>query len=82
VASLGIIIAPVIAMAIFPLGVMALGSLDGGVVTLSVLQITALAATTGLFAGGGIVWLSYILTRHPEAEEDPSIHMVTVDRSA
>ena len=82
VASLGIIIAPIVAMAIFPLGVMALGSLDGGVVTLSVVQITALAAITGLFAGSAIVWLSYILTRHPEAEEDPLIHMVTVDRSA
>jgi hypothetical protein len=82
VASLGMIVAPVVAMAIFPLGVMALGSLDGGVVTLSVVQVVSLAAITGLFSGSAIVWLSYILTRHPEAEEDTSIHMVTVDRSA
>ena len=82
VASLGIIIAPVVAMAIFPLGTVALGSLDGGVVTLSVIHVVVLASLTGLFAGSAIVWLSYILTRHPEAEEDPSIHMVTADRSA
>jgi hypothetical protein len=82
IASLGIIIAPVVAMAIFPLGAVALGSLDGGVVTLSVVQIVALASTTGLVAGGAVVWLSYILTRHPESEGDASIHMDMADRSA
>jgi len=82
IATLGIIIAPVVGMAVFPLGAIVLGTISEGVVTLSVIQMISLALITGFAAGGFIVWLSYILARPPVVTEDPSIHVGTVDRSA
>lgn len=81
-APLGMVIAVVIAMAVFPLGAIVLGFVDEGTVTLSVIQMIALASATGLVAGGLIVWLSYILARPPTAEADTSLHMDMADRSA
>jgi len=49
---------------------------------LGVVEMVALAGLTGLVAGGLVVWLSYILARPPIAQEDTSIHMDMVDRSA
>ena len=82
IATLGAVIAPVIGMAVFPIGAIALGSITEGVVTLSVIQIVALALIVGLVAGAFIVWLSYILARPPSVTEDPAIHLDTADRSA
>ncbi len=82
IATLGVIIAPVIGMAVFPIGAIVLGSIAEGVVTLSVIQMVALGLITGFVAGGFIVWLSYILARPPVVKEDPSIHVDMVDRSA
>jgi hypothetical protein len=82
IAPLGIVVAPVIGMAVFPLGVVVLGSIDEGTTTLGVVEMVALAGLTGLVAGGLVVWLSYILARPPIAQEDTSIHMDMVDRSA
>jgi hypothetical protein len=69
-------------MAVFPLGAVVLGTIEEGIVTLSVVQMVSLALTTGFVAGGFVVWLSYILARPPIATEDPSIHIDMVDRSA
>lgn len=82
IAPLGMVIAPVIAMAMFPLGAVVLGSIEDGTVTLGVVEMVALAAVTGLVAGGFIAWLSYILARPPVPEVDTLIHMDMVDRSA
>jgi hypothetical protein len=82
IATLGIVIAPVIGMAVFPLGAVVLGTIEEGTVTLSVVQMVSLALTTGFVAGGFVVWLSYILARPPIATQDPSIHIDMVDRSA
>lgn len=82
IATLGIIIGPVVGMAVFPLGAIALGTISEGVVTLSVIQMISLALITGFVAGGFIVWLSYILARPPMVTQDPSIHAGTADRSA
>lgn len=82
IATLGIVIAPIIGMAVFPLGAVVLGTIEEGVVTLSVIQMVSLALITGFVAGGFIVWLSYILARPPMAKEDASILVDTVDRSA
>jgi hypothetical protein len=82
IATLGVVIAPVVGMAVFPLGAMVLGSIAEGVVTLSVIQMISLSVVTGFVAGGFVVWLSYILARPPAVTEDPSIHFDTADRSA
>ena len=82
IAPLSMVIAPVIGMAVFPLGAVVLGSIDEGTVTVSVVEMVALAGVTGLVGGGFIVWLSYILARPPIAEEDTLIHMDMADRSA
>lgn len=82
IATLGLVIAPVIGMAVFPLGAVVLGTIEEGTVTLSVVQMVSLALTTGFVAGGLVVWLSYILARPPIVKEDPAIHVDMVDRSA
>ena len=82
IVTLGVVIAPVIGMAVFPIGAAVLGTIEEGTVTLSVIEMVALALTTGLVAGGFIVWLSYVLARPPVPKEDTSIRFDTVDRSA
>ncbi len=82
IAPLGMVIAPVIGMAVFPLGAVVLGSIEEGTVTVGVVEMVALAGVTGLVAGAFIVWLSYILARPPVSEVDTLIHMEMVDRSA
>jgi hypothetical protein len=63
VASLGAVVAPVVGMVMFPLGVTVMGSIDDGNAVIGVADMVLLAATTGLVAGGSVAWLSYILTR-------------------
>ncbi len=82
IAPLGMVVAPVIGMAVFPLGAVILGSIEEGTVTVGVVEMVALAGVTGLVAGAFIVWLSYILARPPLSEVDTSIHMDMVDQSA
>lgn len=82
IAPLGILIAPVIGMAIFPLGVIVLGSIDEGAATLGVVDLVVLAGFTGFTVGGLVVWFSYILARPPAAKTDTSLHPDTADRSA
>jgi hypothetical protein len=52
IGTLGVVIAPVIGMAVFPIGAIALGSITDGIVTLSVIQIVALALIVGFVAPG------------------------------
>lgn len=82
IAPLGVVVGAVIGMAVFPLGTLVLGSIEEGTVTLSVVQLVALASITGLVAGGLVVWFSYILARPPQIEEDEAVHMDMADRSA
>jgi uncharacterized membrane-anchored protein len=82
IGTLGVIVAPVIGMAVFPIGAIVLGAISEGIVTLSVIQVVALALIVGFVAGAFIVWLSYILARPPMVKEDTSIHLDTADRSA
>ncbi len=82
IAPLGMVVAPVIGMAVFPLGVTVVGSISEGTVTISVVEMVVLASIVGIVAGGFVVWLSYVLARPPVAKEDTTIHMDMVDRSA
>ncbi len=82
IAPLGMVVAPVIGMSVFPLGAVVLGSIEEGTATVGVVEMVALAGATGLVAGGFVVWLSYILARPPTATEDTSIHLDMADRSA
>jgi len=81
-APLGVVVAVVIGMAVFPLGSVVLGTIEEGTVTVSVVEMVSLAGIAGLVAGGLVVWLSYILARPPAVAEDTSIHLDMVDRSA
>lgn len=81
-APLGTVIAPVIGMSVFPLGVTLLGSIKEGTATLSIVQLVALASITGLVAGGLVAWLSYILARPPVTKADTTLQPETADRSA
>lgn len=82
IAPLGIVVAAVIGMAVFPLGAIVFGTIEEGAVTLGVMQFVALAVTTGLVAGALVVWQSYILARPPQTAQDTSIRMDTADQSA
>lgn len=82
IAPLGLVIAPVIAMAVFPLGIVTLGDIADGRASIGVVRMVLLSGLVGLVAGGIIVWLSYILARPPVTAEDDSLHAETVDRSA
>jgi hypothetical protein len=82
IAPLGMVVAPIVSMAIFPLGTMVLGTISEGVVTLSVVHVVLMASTAGLVAGAFVMWLSDILSRPPAASQDASIGMDMADRSA
>lgn len=82
IATLGTLTAPIIGMTVFPLGVIVLGSIEEGTVTIGVIEMSILTGIAGLVAGGLIAWLSYVLARPPADEADTSLHMDMVDRSA
>lgn len=73
IAPVGAIVGAVVAFAVFPLGVSLLGSLADGVATVSVAGMTGLALTTGVAAGGSIVWVSYVMARPPQQVDDPEL---------
>ncbi len=73
VAPLGAVVGAVIAFAVLPLGVTVVGSVQDGIATASVAALTGLVAAVGLVGGAGVVWLSYILTRPPQAHPDPEL---------
>jgi hypothetical protein len=72
-APLGAVVAAVVAIAVLPVGITALGSVADGTATASVTALTGLVATVGLTAGAGVVWLSYILSRPPQPHSDPEL---------
>lgn len=82
VAVVGMVVAPVVAMAAFPLGTIVFGSIDNGTVSLGVAEMVWLTAAVGILAGAMVVWLAYILARPPVEEADLGLLSDTADRSA
>lgn len=73
VASLGAVIAAVVGMVVFPLGVTVMGSISEGNAVVGVGDMVVLTAMVGLVSGGSIAWLSYILTRPPTPAVDTEL---------
>lgn len=82
IAPLGSAVAAVVGMSVFPLGSVVFGAISEGTVTLTVVELLALAGVTGLVAGAVIAWSSYVLARPPVASEDKALLPATIDRSA
>ncbi|MCZ7533978.1 MAG: hypothetical protein M5U23_11350 [Acidimicrobiia bacterium] len=73
IASVGAVVAPLVAMVIFPLGITVLGSISDGHAIIGVADLVMLAAVVGLLAGASVAWLSYILARPSTPAEDPEL---------
>ena len=73
IASLGAVVAPTVAMVVFPLGITVLGSVSEGSAIIGVADFVILAAVTGLLAGGSVAWISYILARPSTPAKDPEL---------
>lgn len=82
VAAIGMIVAPVVGMAVFPLGVIVMGSIEEGTATISVAELVGLTAAVGIVAGSLVVWLSYVLSRPPAPKQDLGLMQDETDRSA
>jgi hypothetical protein len=73
VVPLGAFLGAVGSMAVIPLGVSVLGSVDGGLVIIGVADFVLLAALAGLVAGGIVAWLTYVIVRPPAYKEDTEL---------
>ncbi|KAA3641895.1 MAG: hypothetical protein DWP92_00365 [Armatimonadetes bacterium] len=73
IASVGALIAPTVAMVVFPLGITVMGSVREGSAVIGVADFVVLAAVAGLLAGGSVAWLSYILARPSVPADDPEL---------
>lgn len=73
IASVGAVVAPTVAIVVFPLGITVLGSVRDGSAILSVADFVILAAIAGLLAGGSVAWISYILARPSTPVADPEL---------
>lgn len=73
VGVVGAVVGAVVAIAVFPVGSSALGEIKDGVATVTVAQVIILTAITGISTGGGVVWLSYVMARPPQQEDDPEL---------
>lgn len=73
IGAIGAVVGAVVAIAIFPVGSSVLGEIKDGVATVTVAKMTILTALAGIAGGGGIVWLSYVMARPPQHEEDPEL---------
>lgn len=62
-----------LALAVFPLGVTAFGSVQDGTATVSISEMLLLASVVGIAAGAVICWQSYVMARPPQAVEDPEL---------
>jgi hypothetical protein len=73
VAPLGAVIAAVVGVVVFPIGVTIMGSISEGNAIIGVADMVILAATAGLVSGGSVAWLSYILSRPSAPEIDTEL---------
>lgn len=73
IATLGFIVGGVVAFSVFPLGITLLGSVQDGLATASVADLTLLTAIAGLAGGAVICWQSYIMARPPQPKEDTDL---------
>jgi len=73
IAVLGFIVGGVVAFAVFPLGITLLGTVQDGLATASVADLTLLTAIAGLAGGSVICWQSYIMARPPQPKEDTDL---------
>jgi hypothetical protein len=70
VIPVGAFLGAVGAMAIMPLGISVLGSVDAGLVVIGVADFVMLAGLAGLVAGAIVAWITYVLVRPPVHVED------------
>ena len=73
IAPLGAVVGGVVAFAVFPLGISAIGTLQDGVATVSVVEMMVLTAIAGIAGGSVVTWQSYVMARPPQAVEDPEL---------
>ncbi len=73
IASVGAVVAPLVAMVVFPLGITVLGSISDGHAIIGVADLVILTAIVGLLAGASVAWISYILARPSTPAEDPEL---------
>ena len=73
VGPLGAVIGGVVAIAVYPLGASTLGSIADGVATVTVIQMIVLTAIVGVAIGGAMAWLTYVMARPPQLEDDPEL---------
>lgn len=73
VIPVGAFLGAVGAMAIIPLGISSLGSVDGGLVIIGVADFVLLAALAGFLAGGIVAWITYVIVRPPAYKEDTEL---------
>ncbi len=73
VIPLGALLGAIGAMAILPLGISVLGSIDQGAVVIGVADFVVLAGLAGLVAGGIVAWITYVIVRPPAYKEDTEL---------
>ncbi len=73
IAPVGATVGAVIGMVVFPLGVAVIGTIAEGTATVTVTEMVAMVAISGILGGASVVWLSYVLSRPPILEPDPDL---------
>ena len=61
------------AISVMLLGAGILGTVAGGVATVTVVQMVIFTAVIGLSGGATVTWLSYVLARPPKYQTDPDL---------
>jgi len=70
---LGAVIAGVISMIVFPLGVTVMGSITEGNAVIGVADMVVLVSIAGLIGGGAVGWVSYVIVRPSTPAEDTEL---------
>lgn len=72
-APLGMVIGGALTVAVLPLGSTLMGSIEDGIVTISIADLLVLVAVIGISVGASVTWLTYILSRPPQHVDDPEL---------
>jgi hypothetical protein len=70
---LGIAVAGIVSMIVFPLGVTVLGSISEGNANIGVANMVVLVSLAGAASGGSVAFVSYVLVRPPAPVEDTEL---------
>lgn len=70
---LGAVVAGIVAMIVFPLGITVLGSISDGNAIVGVGDMVILVLLAGAIAGGAVAFVSYVIVRPPAPVEDTEL---------